>query len=165
MDLRRLRIGELLAGACSAGLLVTLFLDWFGGRSGWETMAIARVVLVALVACGLTLVVLTVTSRTVAMACSAATITVGVGALALLLVVYRVVVNEPGPNATVSVDAGAYLGLALVLGIVAGAWRTLADERTKSAASLEQTERVLAVRGAPRKPPPARDPDRPAPRA
>jgi hypothetical protein len=164
VDLRRLRLGELLVGASAAGLLVVLFLDWFGGRSAWETMAIARVVLVALVACGLTLVVLTVTSRTVAMACSAATITVGVGALALLLVVYRVVVNEPGPNAAVSIDAGAYLGLLLVLGIVAGAWRTLADERTQSTTSLEQTERVLAVRGPPRKPPPARDPGRPASR-
>ncbi|HEV7806703.1 MAG TPA: hypothetical protein VGO80_12840 [Solirubrobacteraceae bacterium] len=160
-----MRIGELLAGACAFGLLVVLFLAWFDGRSAWATMAIARVVLVALVACGLTLVVLTVTSRTVAMACSAAAITVGVGALAVLLVVYRVVVNEPGPNATVSLDAGAYLGLLLVLGIVAGAWRTLADERTQTATSLEQTERVLAVRGPPRTPPPARDPDRPAPRA
>ena len=165
MDVRRVRIGELLAGASAAGLLVVLFLAWFGGGSAWETMAIARVVLVALVACGLTLVVLTVTSRTVAMACSAAAITVGVGVLALLLVVYRVVVNEPGPNAAVSIDAGAYLGLLLVFGVVAGAWRALADERTRTPASLEQTERVLAVRGPPRKPPPARDPSRPAPRA
>jgi uncharacterized membrane protein len=117
-----------------------------------------------LVLCGLTVAVLTVTSRTVAMACSAAAVTVGVGALALLLVVYRVVVNEPGPNATVTVDLGAYLGLLLVLAIVAGAWRTLSDERTGAAASLRQTERVLAVRGAPRPPPPARDPGRPAAR-
>jgi hypothetical protein len=164
VDLRRLRGGELLAGAGACGLLVVMFLAWFGGRSAWESMAIARVVLVALVLCALTLVVLTVTSRTVAMACSAATITVGVGALALLLVFYRVVVNEPGPNATVTVDLGAYLGLLLVAGIVAGAWRTLADERTATPASLRQTERVLAVRGAPRKAPPARDPGRPAPR-
>jgi hypothetical protein len=162
VDVRGLRTGELLAGACAAGLFVVLFVDWFGGRSAWETMAIARVALVALVACGLTLVVLTVTSRTVAMACSAAAITVGVGALALLLVAYRVVVNEPGANATVTVDAGAYLGLLLVLGVVAGGWRTLADERTHTGASREQTERVLAVRGPPRAPPPARDPGRPA---
>ncbi|MEA2193228.1 MAG: hypothetical protein QOI73_3349, partial [Solirubrobacteraceae bacterium] len=160
MNLGRLRGGELLAGLASAALLVVMFLPWFGDRSAWEAMAIARVVLVALVLCGLTVAVLTVTSRTVAMACSAAAVTVGVGALALLLVVYRVVVNEPGPNATVTVERGAYLGLLLVLGIVAGAWRTLADERTGAAASLRQTERVLAVRGAPRSPPPPRDPGR-----
>jgi len=150
MDVRRLRSGELLAGTGSVGLLVVMFLAWFGGRSAWESMPVVRVVLVALVLCGLTIVVLTVTSRTVAMACSAATITVGVGALALLLVAYRVVVNEPGTNGDVAIDAGA--------------WRTLADERTRTAASLEQTERVLAVRGPPRPPPPQRDPGRPAPR-
>jgi hypothetical protein len=165
MDLRRLRSGELLAGASAAGLLLDMFLGWFGGRSAWEAMPVVRVVLIALVLCGLTIVVLTVTSRTVAMACSAAAITVGVGALALLFVVYRVVIDEPGPNETVSVRTGAYLGLALVLGVVAGAWRALADERTGTTASLRQTERVLAVRGGPRKPPPARDPRRPAPRA
>ena len=165
MDVRLVRSGELLAGLAAAGLLVALFVPWFGEESAWESMAIARVVLVALVLCGLTILVLTVTSRTVAMACSAAAITVGVGALALLLVVYRVVVNEPGSNADVSVDLGAYLGLALVLGVVAGAWRTLADERRGTAESLRQTERVLAVRGAPRPAPPARDPGRPEPRA
>ncbi|MEJ7797096.1 MAG: hypothetical protein WKF42_01260 [Solirubrobacteraceae bacterium] len=164
MDLRGLRSGELLAGASAAGLLVVTFLAWFGESSAWQSMAIARVVLVALVLSALTLVVLTVTSRTVAMACSAAVITVGTGTLALLLVVYRVIVNEPGPNAVVTVELGAYLGLLLVLGVIAGAWRTLADERTRAPASLRQTERVLAVRGPPRPAPPARDPARPAPR-
>jgi hypothetical protein len=159
VDLRRLRSGELLAGASAGALAVVMFSDWFGGESAWETMAIARVVLVALVLCALALLVLTV-SRTVAMATSAATITMAVGCVALLLVLYRVVVNEPGPNATVSIDLGAYLGLALVLGVMAGAFRALADERTRAPASLRQTERVLAVRGAPREPPPPREPGR-----
>ncbi len=159
MDLRRLRSGELLAGACAGGLLAVTFSEWFGGESAWETMAIARFALVALVLCALALLVLTV-SRTVAMATSMATITIAVGVITLLLVVYRVVVNEPGTNAVVSIDAGAYLGLALVVGVMAGAFRALADERTRAAASLRQTERVLAVRGAPREPPPTRDPGR-----
>ena len=163
MDVRRLRSGELLAGLAAGGLLAAMSADWFGGESAWESLAIVRVVLVALVLCALALVVLTVT-RTVAMATSMATITIAVGAFALLLVLYRVAINEPGPNATVSVDGGAYLGLVLVLVVIAGAFRALADERTHAAASLRQTERVLAVRGAPRPPPPERDPGRPAAR-
>ena len=51
MDLRRLRSGELLAGVGAAALLAVMFGGWFGGESAWETMAIARVVLVALVLC------------------------------------------------------------------------------------------------------------------
>ncbi len=164
MDIRRLRGGELLAGFGAVALLVVMFEGWFGGESAWETMAIARGVLVALVLCAFALVVLTV-SRTVAMATSAATITIAVGMIALLLVFYRVVVNEPGPNGLVSVDLGAYLGLALVLGVIAGAFLALKDERTRAPASLRQTERVLAVRGAPREPPPARDPGRGAKRS
>ena len=156
MDLRRLRSGELLAGASAGGLLAVMSADWFGGGSAWETMTIARFALVALVLCALAVLVLTV-SRTVAMATSAATITIAVGTIALLLVLYRVVVNEPGTNAEVSIDLGAYAGMTLVVGVMAGAFRALADERTKAPASVRQTDRVLAVRGAPREPPPARD--------
>lgn len=162
MDVRRLRGGELLAGAGAVALLVVMFLGWFGGRSAWESMPVVRVLLVALILCSLTIVVLTVTSRTVAMACSAAVITIGAGVITLLPVAYRVAINEPGTNATVTVDAGAYLGLLLVLAVIAGAWRTLADERTGASESLRQAERALAVRGAPRPPPPERDPGRPA---
>jgi hypothetical protein len=150
MDLRRLRSGELLAAVSGVGLLAVMFLDWFGGRPGWEA---------------LTLVVLTVTARPVAMAGSAASITVGVAAIVLLYLLFRIVVNEPGPDAGHAIGLGAYLGLLAVAGCLAGAWLALGDERTNAPASLRQTERVLAVRGAPRPAPPERDPGRPSPRA
>ncbi|MDP2712894.1 MAG: hypothetical protein Q8O56_16920 [Solirubrobacteraceae bacterium] len=160
MDLRRLRSGELLVAVGAAGLAVVLFLDWFGGRSGWSTLTIGRLLIVATIALALTLVVMTLSARAVSMATSAATITVGVGCLTFVYLLYRVGINEPGPNALVSVDLGAYLGVGLLVVILAGAWRSLRDERTGSAISLRQTERVLAVRGATRPAPPARDPAR-----
>jgi len=163
MDLRRLRSGELLAGAGAIGLLAVMFMDWFAGASAWESLTLTQVWLVITALLALAVVVLTV-SRTVAMACSAAAITVGFGALTLLLLLFRVAINEPGPDAAGEIGPGAYLGLLAVLACIAGAWRTLADERTAAPASLRQTERVLAVRGAPRPAPPARDPDRPPPR-
>ena len=156
MDVRRLRGGELMAGAGAAACSACMFVDWFGGASGWQSLTIGRTCIAGLVVCAFTLVVLTVTPRTVAMACSAASITIGVGGLALWFVFYRVVVNEPGRTRVVSVEPGAYLGLLLVLAVTAGAWLTLSDERTRHA-SLEQTDRVLAVRGAARPAPPARD--------
>ena len=64
-----------------------------------------------------------------------------------------------------TVDLGAYLGPALALGVIAGAFLALKDERTRAHASLRQTERVLGVRGAAREPPPARDPGRGQPPA
>ncbi len=165
MDVRRLRSGELVAGVGAAALAVAMFLDWFGGRSAWETLTVGRVLLVLTIALAATLVVITLRKRAVSMATSSATITVGVGALTLLYLLYRVGIDEPGRNGVVSIDAGAYLGVGCALAIVAGAWRALADERTGAAASLQQTESVLAVRGAPRPAPPERDPARGAPPA
>jgi hypothetical protein len=165
VDVRRLHRGELLAAVSSVGLFVVMFLDWFGGRSAWEALPIGRILLVAVALLALTLVVLTLTARPVAMPASAASITIGVTALAVLLLLYRIVADEPGPDAGAQIGLGAYLGLLFVLGCGAGAWRALADERTGAASSLRQTERVLAVRGAPRPPPPERDPSRPAARS
>jgi hypothetical protein len=162
MDARRLGSGELLAGVSAVGLLVVMFLDWFGGRSAWEALTIGRILLVAVALLALTLVVLTLAARPVAMAASAASITVGFTALVVLYLLYRIVVNEPGTDAAGEIGIGAYLGLLLVFGCGGGAWRALADERTDAPASLRQTERVLAVRGAPRPPPPERDRGRPS---
>ncbi|HUR85740.1 MAG TPA: hypothetical protein VMY78_10380 [Solirubrobacteraceae bacterium] len=164
MNLGLLRRGELLAGLGAAALIFLMFLDWFGGRSAWEALTIGRFLLVAIALLALTLVVLTVTARPVAMAGSAASITVGAAGLVLLYLLFRIVVDEPGPDAGADIGAGAYLGLLSVLGCAAGAWRALGDERTDAPASLRQTERVLAVRGAPRPAPPERDPSR-APRS
>jgi hypothetical protein len=163
MDVRMLRSGELLTAVGAAGLAIVMFLSWFGGRSAWETLTVGRVLLVLTIALATTLVVLTLRKRAVSMATSSATVTIGFGAPVLLYLLYRVGIDEPGRNGLVSIDAGAYLGLACMLLILGGAWRTLADERTGAAASLRQTERVLAVRGAARPAPPERDPSRSPP--
>jgi len=160
MDVRRLRSGELLAGVSAVGLVIALFAEWFEGENAWQTLKITLVATLAVALLALTLVVLTLTSRAVAMAVSAAAITVGAAAVASVLLLYRIVLDEPGDNAAVEIGPGAYLGLLFVLGCAAGAWRTLADERTGTSASRRQTERVLAVRGPPRPPPPGRDPGR-----
>lgn len=165
MDVRRLRSGELLAGLGAAGLALVMFTSWFGGRSAWETLTVGRVLLVLTVALPATLVVLTLGRRAVSMAMAAATLTIGIGSLTLLYLLYRVGIDEPGRNGLVSIQAGAYLGLACLLLILGGTWRTLADERTGAARSRDHTERVLAVRGAPRPAPPARDPKRGTPPA
>ena len=160
MDVRRLRSGELLAAAGAVGLAVVLFADWFSGQSGWSTLTVGRFLLVLTILLALTLVLVTLRAGTVSTALTTAVVTVGIGALALLYLLYRVGIDEPGRNALVSVDVGAYLGLLCLLATLAGTWWTIKDERTDSAMSLGQTENVLSVRGPARKPPPARDPAR-----
>ena len=160
MGLRRLRSGELATAAGAVGLAVVLFADWFGGRSGWSTMTVGRVLLVLTILLAAALVAVTLAARAVSTATSTAVVTIAIGTLALLYLLYRVGIDEPGRNALVGVEAGAYLGLLCVLAILGGAWRSLADERTESPISRHQTERVLAVRGAARPAPPAHDPGR-----
>ena len=125
MDVRRLRSGELGTAAGAIGLAVVLFADWFGGQSGWSTLTVGRFLLVLTILLALTLVIVTVRAGNVSMALSAAVVTVGIGALALLYLLYRVGIDEPGRNASVSIDAGAYLGLLCLLGMLGGAWRTM----------------------------------------
>jgi len=68
--------------------------------------------------------------------------------------------SHEGPDRIADGARGVAYGLLCVLAIVGGARRSLADERTASAISRSQTERVLAVRGAARPAPPPRDPER-----
>ncbi|MDP1850407.1 MAG: hypothetical protein Q8K79_21640 [Solirubrobacteraceae bacterium] len=157
MEVRRLRTGEVATAAGAVALAAVLFIDWFGGQSGWSTMTVGRFLLALTIVLALTLVVVTLRAGAVSMALSAAVVTIGIGTLALLYLLLRVGIDEPGRNAIVSVDAGAYLGLLCLLVLLAGTWRALGDERKDSAISQRQTERVLGVRGPARPPPPARD--------
>jgi hypothetical protein len=157
-----LRSGEIVAGLGAAALLVALFLAWFataGGaaQSGWARLGwLALIPLVVAIVLALALVVATAAERTPAIPLALAVAAVPWGLLAALTIVVRLIA-QPGANAEVSVRWPAYLGLAGALAILAGAWRALADERTRTARSRAQTERALAVRGQPRPVPPRRD--------
>jgi hypothetical protein len=158
VTLRRLRSGELLAGAGAVALLVLLFLDWFGpeprpsgarpsaespvgaplvdATSGWASLGWLLVLLIVVVLLlAAWLVVATVIDAPVSQQIAAAVLTASAGAIMLALVAIRLAVAQPGlgaglPDQSVAVDLPAYLGL-LALGlVVAGAWRAIADERT-----------------------------------
>lgn len=167
MELSRLRLGEVVAGAGAATLLVALLaLDWFefsgAAASGWDSLELLRFLLLVVVALAFTLVALTLLARPVAIPVAAAVVTTGTAIVAVLALLYRVGLDEPGDNALVEVELGAYIGLAAVTAVAAGGWRTMQDERMATETSRRQTDRVLAVRGAPRPPPPERDPERPS---
>lgn len=165
----RLRAGELVAGSGAVILAVSLLLPWYdvaapgahesGLRAvGWP----ALIVLVLAVLAGVGVVVTTLTEVTPARPLAVAVVAVPLGLLAVLVVIFRLVA-EPGlgvgaSDGEVAVEWPAFAGLVGSVAIVAGAWIAIADERTGTALSRAQTERALAVRGAPRAVPPPRDP-------
>jgi uncharacterized integral membrane protein len=153
--LGRLRSGELLAGAGAVALFVVMFFDWFmpeiqprvtetSGRivgpelhlSGWTSLGFLLVLLllVALVL-AMWLAASTLFAATVSQPVAAGVLLTAVGGVALVALVLRVTVLQPGlgvgePDDLVAVQWPAYAGLAAMALIVAGAWRSMADERT-----------------------------------
>jgi hypothetical protein len=138
--LSRIRLGEAMAAIGSIGLFVLLFADWFEGggesRSGWSSLGWALVILlVVVIAVALIMVAATVARAKPAIVVGAAVITVVTGAFTLVVALVRVLITQPDldlglGNGAVSIQAAGYLGLVAVALTAAGAWTTLADERT-----------------------------------
>jgi uncharacterized integral membrane protein len=155
VSLGRLRSGELLAGAGAAVLFILLFLDWFqpevqprvtetSGRivgpemhlSGWTSLGwVLLVLLLAVIVLAGWLAASTLFAATVSQPVAAGVLLTAVAGIALVALVVRVTLLQPGlgvgePDDLVGVQWPAYAGLAALALIVAGAWRSMADERT-----------------------------------
>jgi len=150
VSLRRLRAGEWLAAAGAVALAVVLFLEWFEerlparvtetagrfvredpGASGWSSLGWLMVaLLVVVIALAAWLVATTASDAPVSQPVMAAVLLSARGPVALLALVVRVAIAQPGADQLVETEPGAYLGIAALAVLVAGAWRSIADERT-----------------------------------
>jgi hypothetical protein len=150
LRLRRLRAGEWLAAAGAVALVVLMFLDWFEvagrarvteaagrfvtgdpGTTGWSSLGwLMLAVLVVVIALAVWLVASTASDAPVSQPVMAAVLLSALAPVALLALAIRVAVAQPGEDGLVGVRLPAYLGLAALALVVAGAWRALADERT-----------------------------------
>ena len=149
----RLRTGEWLAGAGAVALTAVLFLDWFepqvrgrapeaAGRllapslSGWMSLGwLLALLLIVTILLALWLVVATATDASVGQPVMAGVLLSAVAPIALLALVVNVALAQPDlgaglPDTAVAVQPAAYAGLAALALVVAGAWRSIADERT-----------------------------------
>jgi hypothetical protein len=133
MSLKRLRLGELLALAGAACVIVSLFEPWYQTAAGrldaWDTFGPAVALLLAAVSAALVLFVSTVTERSVALPVAAAVWSVLFGLVAVVSAVVRVLER---PDHATSLCAGAWLALAGAIAILAGAWQSLRDERSST---------------------------------
>lgn len=142
MNLGRLRLGEWVAAAGGAVLLVSLFLPWWyrgggvdpehdvDGRTGFESFGVLDIVLVAIALLAIALAALQATQTNPAIPVGAAVLTVIFGALSALLVLYRIV-NQPGRNELIEVLWTAWVGFAAAVAITAGGWESMRNERVR----------------------------------
>jgi hypothetical protein len=125
------RVGELIALAGAALVLVSLLEPWYEGTLGkldaWDTFGGAVVLLIAAACAALALVLSTVAERTPGLPVSLSVWCTLLGLIAVIAAVVRVLER---PDHASSLCVGAWLALAGAVAILVGAWWSLSDERT-----------------------------------
>jgi hypothetical protein len=173
VKLSRVRSGEWLALVGAVALAILLCFNWFflstpdarvgQHESGWLSLGWPIMLLLgATILVALAMVFTTATQRAQGWPIVLTVLTFGLGLIATLAVALRLIA-QPGlgvdaGNADVEIEPLAWLGLLSVIALTAGGWISMLDERTNAPESLEQTEDVLRVRGAPRPAPPRTNP-------
>jgi hypothetical protein len=144
-DPSRLRSGELIAGASGILLLAfVFFMPWYGiapplgwtaatlgvstTRNGWDGLMHLRWLIVLTGVSALALLFYQATRRAPAIPVSISVITTVLAVLTSLALIYRVLINVPGPDDLVNQKVGAYLGLISALGVLYGAFTSLRRE-------------------------------------
>jgi len=136
--MRRLRPGEIVAGAAALVLLVSTFLEWYTvrgraeGLSAWAAFTVVDVLLCLVALLGIALLASQLAGRGPSLPVALEVVTTTLALAATLLVLYRIL-NQPGPNDAIGVAAGAWLGAASCLALFLGAWLALSDERPRPA--------------------------------
>ena len=128
MDLRRLRVGEWIVGACGVLLLITLFLPWYGdpSRTGWEAFSVLDLILALLALAAISVPIVTATHRVPALPLALESLTALFALVGVVLVLVRVL-NLPGDAD--GREIGLWLGLLATLGVFAGGMIGMRDER------------------------------------
>ncbi len=129
----RLRDGEWIAGAGAVALLVALFLGWYSGASAWQAFSVLDVVLALVALLALALVLAQATRESPSVPVALSVLTAVAGTLATLFVLYRIL-DQPGPNDAVEVEAGAWIGLVAAALVAVGGGRSLRVEAIPGAA-------------------------------
>ena len=139
----RLRPADLVAGAGGLALVAAMFLHWYGlaaevlatggparaiELTAWQAFDVLDIVLTALALVPVALVLAQATRESPALPVLLSVLTIVAGGLAALLILYRIV-NQPGPNAALDVEPGAWLGLLAAVIVTAGGWWSTRDER------------------------------------
>ncbi|GAC1492946.1 MAG: hypothetical protein NVS1B9_14490 [Solirubrobacteraceae bacterium] len=125
MDTQRIRPAELLSLLAGTALLISPFLEWYGGAAGWSSSPVVAAILslVAIAAIGLFFAVLL--SASPAPAIWLGVWLVPLGIIATLVAAVRIA----APPTDGARGAGAWIALVAAALTLVGAWRSIGDER------------------------------------
>jgi uncharacterized membrane protein HdeD (DUF308 family) len=114
----KLTVGEVVAGAAGAVLVVSLFGPWFDGESAWRALTVVLALLLIAAALGIVLFVATLYQRSQAYPVAAEVFAFAFAALTVVVLLFEVGLRaQPG--------WAAWIGLAAVLAVAAGSWAAM----------------------------------------
>jgi hypothetical protein len=160
VDLARLRRGELIAGGAAIVLLALMFLTpWYGltstfartaetlgvptSANAWHSLAYVRWLMLLTIVAALLLVYFQAACKAPALPVSLSLIVTALSVLTALALIYRVLINVPGPDHLLEQKLCAYLGLLSALAIVYGGYASL---RTEGVAPDDEPREMETVR-------------------
>jgi hypothetical protein len=119
-----LRLGELVGAVGGLGLLVAGILPWYsvGGENAtaWQAFSVTDIVLAAAAVVGLSVAACVLLGISVSYPVAGSSVATGFGALAVVLIVIRMI--DPPGSGDVSLEIGAWLGLASAAAITIGGY-------------------------------------------
>lgn len=141
----RLRRAEIAAGVAAVVLLLAMFLlPWYGYKGdlaplaaklgvktsadAWHSLSTTRWLMLLTIAAALALVYLQGTRPSPALPATFSLFVWLLGGLTSLVLIYRVLINVPGPNDVVSRDVGGFVGLVASIVIGFAGYRSLRAE-------------------------------------
>jgi hypothetical protein len=127
---RRLSRGDWAAAIGGVVMIVALFLPWYSadGRdvTAWQSMAVDDVILTVAALLAIAAAFIVGLPRVSSLSVAATSLGILPAAVGLIVTAYRLI--SPAPPVDVSLDVGAWLGLAASLSIAIGAWTGANDE-------------------------------------
>jgi hypothetical protein len=115
MTLRKLTVGEVIAGLAGAVLFALLFGPWFGGDTGWSSLTVVLVLVLISAALGVILLIATAFQRSQAYPVAAEVFGFAFAAVTTVILLIELLLrSSPG--------WAAWLGLVAVAGVALGSW-------------------------------------------
>jgi phosphoglycerol transferase MdoB-like AlkP superfamily enzyme len=118
VTLRKLTLGEIVAGLGGALLIADLFAPWFGGASAWSALRVLLALLLLSALLGIALLLSTAFQRSQAIPVAAEVFAFAFASLTAVYLLLELLLRE-GP------DWGAWLGLVAVLAVAGGGWAAM----------------------------------------
>jgi hypothetical protein len=115
MTLRKLTVGEVIAGLAGAVLFALLFGPWFGGNTGWSSLTVVLVLVLISAALGVILLLATAFQRSQAYPVAAEVFGFAFAAVTTVILLIEILLrSSPG--------WAAWLGLVAVAAVALGSW-------------------------------------------